>query len=267
MKLPERKDNWPQLWHDCYRYDLLEVFDNEGNAGYTYAYLNRYNAICNNVIKYMPGGCTILDVAAAQGNFTLHLAEEGYNMIWNDLRKDLIGYVQLKYENGDVEYRPGNVFELNFAEKADGVIITEIIEHVAHPDEFLKKIATLVKAGGYIFMSTPLGSYFLNRLPKFSECEDPSQYEGIQFKPNSDGHIFLLHLDEIKKLAFDAGLTISEVSIYNNFLTSGHIKMQAILKILPKSIIDGIEKFTQRLPSFIKLKLHSNIAITFRKGI
>src|ERR1043166_1848550 len=46
-------------------------------------------------------------------------------------------------------------------------LITEIIEYVAHPDEFLRKAASLAKPGGYIVMTTPNGGDFLNRLPKF----------------------------------------------------------------------------------------------------
>ena len=231
MKVPERNDGWPQLWKECYLYDTLEVLGNTSNLGYTYAYLNRHNIVCDEIRKHLPVGSTIIDIAASQGNFTLRLAEEGYQMIWNDLRADLIDYVKLKYEKGQIEYRPGNVFELNLPEKADGVIITEIIEHVAHPDEFLKKIASLVKEDGHIFISTPLGSYFLNNLPKFSDCPDPSQYEAMQFKPNSDGHIFLLHLEEIHKLSSDAGLAIMDSVIFNNFLTAGHMKMQAVLRL------------------------------------
>ena len=230
MKVPERNDGLPQLWKECYLYDTLEVLGNTSNRGYAYAYLNRHNIVCDGK-EALPVGSTIIDIAASQGNFTLRLAEEGYQMIWNDLREDLIDCVKLNYEKGQIEYGPGNVFGLNLPEKADGVIIAEIIEHVAHPDEFLKKIASLVKEGGHIFISTTLGSYFLNNLPKFSDCPDPSQYEAMQFKPNSDGHIFLLHLEEIHKLSSDAGLAIMDSVIFNNFLTAGHMKMQAVLRL------------------------------------
>jgi 2-polyprenyl-3-methyl-5-hydroxy-6-metoxy-1,4-benzoquinol methylase len=83
----------------------------------------------------------------------------------------------------------------------EGVLIAEIIEQVAHPDEFLAKSASLVKAGGYVFMTTPNGSYFRNMLPKFFDCPDPSIYVSVQFKPNAGGHIFLLHPEEVKSIA------------------------------------------------------------------
>jgi 2-polyprenyl-6-hydroxyphenyl methylase/3-demethylubiquinone-9 3-methyltransferase len=208
-----------------------------------------------------------MDVAAAQGNFSLTLCESGYRVIWNDLRKDLIGYVQLKYQKGDIQYYAGNCFDIDLKnELLDAVIITEIIEHVAHPDVFLKKIASMLKPNGLIFMSTPLGSYFVNKLPRFSECPDPSIYESVQFKPNSDGHIFLLHEDEIKTLGANAGLEIVETFICNNVLTSGHRGTHLLLKVLPEKFVMSVEKLTQNLPQSLRRKINASVSVVYRKA-
>ena len=92
----------------------------------------------------MKPGATILDIAAAHGNFTLALAELGYRVTWNDLRAELAEYVQRKHERGAVEYMPGNCFELAPRNSFDCVLFTEVIEHVAHPDEFMIKVARLI---------------------------------------------------------------------------------------------------------------------------
>ena len=83
----------------------------------------------------------MFDPAAGQGNFSLALAERGYRVTWNDLRVDLAGYVRLKHEHGEIEFAPGNAFALEFPEPFDAVLMTEVIEHVAHPDDFLAKTA------------------------------------------------------------------------------------------------------------------------------
>ena len=228
MKKPIPNANWQESWHYSYPYDLIEIYNQRkglSEKAYGRAYDNRKNKTIDLVKKVLPNGKgKILDVAAAQGNFSLSLAELGYEVIWNDLRTELVDYVKLKHEKGNIRFMPGNVFDLGLKEAFDVVLITEIIEHVAHPDDFLTKIATLVKPNGHIIMTTPLGDYFLNKLPKFSKFEDPSVFESIQFKPNSDGHIFLLYLDEFEILAKKAGLTILKTTYYTNFITAGHLK-------------------------------------------
>ena len=112
-----------------------------------------------------------------------------------------------------------------------------MIEHVAHPDQFLAQAAALVRPGGYVVMTTPNGRYLRNTLPKFSECEDAGRYEAVQFRPNSDGHIFLLHPDEIDGLARRAGLDVDALTLFTNPLTSGHMKSEVVLAVLPAGIV------------------------------
>ncbi|MDJ0703821.1 MAG: methyltransferase domain-containing protein [Leptolyngbyaceae cyanobacterium MO_188.B28] len=250
------QETWPDSWKYSYPYDLIEIYGDVTHRGYAYAYRNRQQQTLDLVQKFAHPGAKILDVAAAQGNFTLSLAELGYEVTWNDLREELADYVRLKWEYGIINYAPGNVFELCFDAYFDVILITEIIEHVAHPDDFLNKISQMLKPGGYIVMSTPNGEYFRNRLPKFSECSDPSQFESIQFKPNSDGHIFLLHLDEVESLARQAGLAVVETRLFNNSLTNGHMKLRPLLEYLPRHWVDTFEHLTNSAPWFLKRKLH-----------
>ena len=265
MHTPVFDNNWPESWKLSHAYDLEEVFGQVRCYGYAYAYQRRMGVTLDLVRSVAAPTAKILDVAAAQGNFSLRLAEMGYRVTWNDLRADLADYVRLKHEHGEIEYAPGNVFDLGLDGRFDVVLITEIIEHVAHPDEFLQKIGRLVKPGGHVVMTTPNGAYFRNNLPKFSECPDPSQFEAMQFKPNSDGHIFLLHEDEIAGLAAKAGLKVEQIRIYTNFLTNGHVKTEAVLRMLPKTCVDLFEWLTVRLPWPLRKKLHTGMAVLFSR--
>jgi 2-polyprenyl-6-hydroxyphenyl methylase/3-demethylubiquinone-9 3-methyltransferase len=92
----------------------------------------------------------------------------------------------------------------------DGVLLCEVIEHVAHPDQFMTHVSRLLKPGGIAVMTTPNGLYFKNDLPRFLDCPDPSVFESVQFKPNSDGHILLLWPDEVRRLAAQSYLLIEE---------------------------------------------------------
>jgi 2-polyprenyl-6-hydroxyphenyl methylase/3-demethylubiquinone-9 3-methyltransferase len=265
MKRITLQENWPDSWKYCYPYDLLEVYGGTQQRGYTYAYKNRRQETIRLLTEVISPGARILDIAAAQGNFSIALAEMGYKVTWNDLRGDLADYVRLKHEHGEIKFAPGNAFELQFSELFDAVLITEIIEHVARPDEFLAKAAQLVRPGGYIVMTTPNGAYFKNDLPKFSDCADPSVYESVQFKPNADGHIFLLHPEEVPVLASRAGLHIEKLALFTNPLTSGHIKTKTLLAILPQFLVRMAETATQHFPLSVRRKLLIQIGARFRR--
>ena len=263
----EPRPEWPESWKESHFYDQAEVYGEITNYGYAYAYRNRRDKTLELLTEGLAPGSRILDIAAAQGNFSLALAELGFDVTWNDLRAELADYVRLKYERGKIEYAPGNVFELNFPELFDAVLITEVIEHVAHPDDFLAKTATLVRPGGCIVMTTPNGGYFKNRLPKFSECADPTVFEAVQFKPNADGHIFLLHADEIEPLARRAGLGVDRLVLFTNSLTAGHVKTESLLKLLPRGLVRGAERFTHALPAVVKKRALAQMGVRFRKTI
>lgn len=266
MKIPVFDADWPQSWKESFKYDRLEVLDEltPASLGYAYAYAQRRTQILAAVETHVPKYSHILDIAAAQGNFSLWLAEKGYKVTWNDLRDELTGYVQMKRDHGDVTYRSGNCFDLSFDRLFDAVLVTEIIEHVAHPDDFLKKVSTLVRPGGKIILTTPTGEYFFNRLPKFSECSDPSQYESIQFKPNSNGHIFLLHVNEIRELAARAELMAEEIITYSNVLTSGSAKTNALLAWLPRTIVEAVERLTVTRGRFLRPLNTNTLAVLTR---
>lgn len=267
MKKIFPSDDWPESWKYSYPYDLEEIYGEHKNLGYAYSYENRRNFTLGLLAEVLEPRIEhrILDIAAAQGNFSLALSEQGYDVTWNDLRADLVAYVEAKYEKGIISFSPGNAFDLQFPQLFDGVLITEVIEHVAHPDEFLKNTAKLIRPGGYIIMTTPNGQYFRNTLPKFSECDDPSVFESIQFRPNSDGHIFLLHREEVESFAESVGLNIDRFVFFNNPLTSGHVKLGGVLRFLPKAIVAACEKFTQRLPSGLAARMSAQMAVRFCK--
>ena len=266
MKKPVVASDWPASWRTAYAFDCMEFFGEDARApGYVCAYRTRFNKLIEAVEAHVPRGGRIIDVAAAQGNFSLALAERGYAVTWNDLREELAGYVQLKHESGDITYRGGDAFGLDIG-GFDAVVITEIIEHVAHPDKFLAQVATLVRPGGYVFMTTPNGGYIRNRLPRFSTFADPSVFEAVQFKPDADGHIFLLHADEIPSLADAAGLEIKDLQLFTNPLTAGHVKLSLLHKVMPQAAIMRLERASQSaLPADVARRLLTQLGVCFQK--
>jgi 2-polyprenyl-6-hydroxyphenyl methylase/3-demethylubiquinone-9 3-methyltransferase len=259
--------SWPESVKLSHFYDELEFWGSRSDLGYTYSYENRFKITIDLVRMAASPPARVLDLAAAQGNFSLALAELGYDVVWNDLRAELVDYVRQKHEFGSIEYRPGNILDLS-TEKIglfDVVLATEVIEHVAHPDEFLKKLSFLLKDSGAIILTTPNGAYFRNSLPRFSDCPDPSIFESVQFQPNADGHIFLPYADELELWARKAGLEIERLTFLNNFLSKGHVKTGKLLPWLPKWLVAANEKLTQASPRGIRSRLSASLAASLRR--
>ena len=178
----ESQPNWAESWKTSHFYDGLEIWGRPDDPGYTNKYRMRFVEALDLIKKSVPSGARVLDLAAAQGNFSIALSQSGYQVTWNDLRTELAAYVSLKAQDLNIAYLPGNIFELGLKTRFDAVLATEIIEHVAHPDQFLSKLAELVVPNGIIVITTPNGEYFRNKLPKFSDCVDPSIFESEQFQ-------------------------------------------------------------------------------------
>jgi 2-polyprenyl-6-hydroxyphenyl methylase/3-demethylubiquinone-9 3-methyltransferase len=258
---------WPESWRYSHAYDLIEVYGSPENSGYRLAYQTRKDAALDLVRALLPLGSHVLDVAAAQGNFSLAMAEYGYKVTWNDLREDLAGYVQLKHEAGEVAFLPGNILEVGSAGSFDGVLATEVIEHVAHPDRFLERMSELLRPGGVLVMTTPNGAYLLNRLPRFSDCIDPSAFESAQFGPNSDSHIFLLHPDELEELGRQAGLSLLTLKHNTTPLTAGHLKLRHLHPLLPNSALLRLERLAGSLPGLVKRRMMLQTAVAYAKAV
>ncbi len=266
MKLPPAQADWPPEWLHAAGFDQLEFGGSRAQPGYTLAYQRRFAITLELVRRAAPPPARVIDVAAAQGNFTLALAEQGYDVTWNDLRRSLADYVRLKYEHGRVEYRPGNAFELSFPTPFDVVLATEIIEHVAHPDAFLVQLAKLVRPGGHAVITTPNGGYFRNNLPRFSDCADPSVFEAKQFGPDGADHIFLLHEDELHALAQKAGWKVRECWLHTSFVLNGHCGLGPVVRVLPGGVMRTVDKFLQMLPHAWRKRLDVGLAAWLQRA-
>ena len=268
MLRPAYDNSWPESFKLSYTYDELEVWGARRDPGYSYQYRIRHEWALRAIETVVPAGGAVLDVAGGSGNFTLALAEKGYRVTWNDLRAELAQYVKLKYEFGEVEFSPGNIFDFSgqWMARFDAVLAAEIIEHVAHPDQFLVCLAGMLKPGGRIILTTPNGRYFLNKNPRFFDCADPSIFESMQFKPNSDGHIFLLDSPECQLLATNAQLAVEQVAVMTNPLTRGHVKLGHLLPYLPPGFVWAFESATSRLPRTLRERITCQMVACLRKS-
>jgi hypothetical protein len=68
-------ESWPESWKYSYPYDCLEIYGQRASLGYAYAYRQRVKHTIDFIQTVAKPGAKVLDIAAAQGNFSLRLAE------------------------------------------------------------------------------------------------------------------------------------------------------------------------------------------------
>jgi hypothetical protein len=85
-------------------------------------------------------------------------------------------------------------------------------------------------------------------------------------RPDGDGHIFLIHLDELAQFSHRAGLEIIQVDLFNNPLTAGHMKLSLLHPFIPRDFIGRLESLSQsRVPPGFAERIFIQIGVCFHK--
>ncbi len=106
------------------------------------------------------GGSLILDIGAGQGASSAVLAEQGARVIAGDLCADLLIRAQEFCRGAAVELVQLAAEALPFPSNMfDGVVLFDVLEHVAAPDQAVAELARVIRPGGWIFIEfTPYHS-------------------------------------------------------------------------------------------------------------
>ncbi|KGI77989.1 bifunctional 2-polyprenyl-6-hydroxyphenol methylase/3-demethylubiquinol 3-O-methyltransferase UbiG [Oleiagrimonas soli] len=108
-------------------------------------------------------GARVADVGCGGGLLSESLAAAGADVVGIDLGQAVIDVARLHLHESNlkVDYRVQSSAELAAAEPAsfDAVCCMELIEHVPDPHALIADLATMLKPGGKLFLST------LNRTP------------------------------------------------------------------------------------------------------
>ncbi len=200
---------------------------------------------------------SVLEVAAGDAALSASLAAMGCAATANDLRADNLANAVANFSNADkIRCLPGNLFDLDPGKigQFDLVIACEIVEHVAHTVDFLRQLKRFVAPGGRILITTPNGAYFRNKLPTQSQIQDFTALEQQQFKPDSDGHLFLITPQEMETLARQAGLKVERLVLWGTPAVTGHARLALLSTPAACWACYQLERLSQSLPLGIKEK-------------
>lgn len=177
------------------------------------------------------GARRILEVAGSGGLLSACLYREGQRILVNDLR-DLSGELR-QWTTGDyLQFVAGDLFEIDSEQvgKFDLIIASEVIEHIAHSDQLLIHLRSLLAEGGTLLLTTPNGAYFRSRLPTFAEVADFDSLEGRQFGPDAQDHLFLFTRTELESLLVRCGFQPQRTDFFATPWLSG----ESGFRYLPK---------------------------------
>lgn len=182
----------------------------------------------------------LADFACAQGNFALPLAEAGYRVTAIDIQPDFLRYAEMKHSHGDFKTLQANIVEYRSPEGFDGILLGEVIEHVAFPEQLLRSVFENLKPGGIFVLSTPNGAEFEQPLPTFKQVTDLTALIPRQF--HWGDHLFLYTVEELQELFAKVGLEWVEHSKLNSSYVT---QLKGLRYLLPLRALQALERLTR----------------------
>jgi 2-polyprenyl-3-methyl-5-hydroxy-6-metoxy-1,4-benzoquinol methylase len=205
--------------------DTRQFFHPKRRKPGPFSYHLRMQHVLELFSRYLPQPAEVADIACAAGNFALTLAESGYGVTAVDLLEDLLRYAKRKHTSGNIQFVQANLMDYRHPTPLDGILMGEVIEHVAWPEDLLAAAHRNLRPGGLLVITTPNGEYGGNDLPTFSQISsDRREFEGRQF--HHGHHLFLYTEKELKNLLESRGFELLEGRVFNShYLTkSGFLR-------------------------------------------
>lgn len=205
----------------------------------------------------------VLEVAAGDAALSACLQEMGCEVMANDLRREHLEAAVALFKNGHtITLVPGDLFALSPIDTGlfDLIAACEVIEHLAHPIEFLAKVRQFLTPRGQILLTTPNGLYFRNKIPTYSDIRDFDALESRQFRPDADGHLFLFTPSELAEVAQLAGLRVAHMRVWGTPLLSGESGARLLCRLFTPRMSYWMETSCQRLPQPIAMRISNSIS-------
>jgi len=170
-----------------------------------------------------------LDVGCGGGFLTKKLSQLGIKVIGTDYSQSAIQFAKERYP--ELDFLNVSAYEIDDLEVKDLEIITafDIIEHLEHPQIFLKKIFKTLKPNGLLAIATDNEDYLFNKKPfnrlrnlLLRTSSSGRAYRLIkkveahrrQFKNYHQSHINVMSHKELKREIAAAGFKIVKMAIY-----------------------------------------------------
>lgn len=99
----------------------------------------------------------LLDVGCGNGLISFHLASLGHETLGIDQDKKCIQQAQNSNSLSTLQFRHLAAEDVDFPERFDAIICSEVLEHVPEPKALLGQLRKLLKPGGLLIVTVPNG--------------------------------------------------------------------------------------------------------------
>jgi 2-polyprenyl-3-methyl-5-hydroxy-6-metoxy-1,4-benzoquinol methylase len=266
-RVQQIEENLPEKFKRIIEHDKLEIDNPIPYHHGRLNYIDRLDKIISVLRRKFPDpeNVRMADIGCAQGNLSLLMAEKGYDVTAIDINPVFLEYAKLKQEKGKIKWVLGNFDSLRMEGLFDIIMLGEIVEHCAYPEDFMEKAAGYLKPGGILLVTTPNARMFMNNLPTFGSLrrrEDRKFLEERQFGPDGEDHLFLFTLPDLKLIQ------PKELKLEESGYIGGTVLINKrtifMLSILPKGWPEALERIIARIPLLNKFTSHEIYAVYSR---
>jgi ubiquinone/menaquinone biosynthesis C-methylase UbiE len=244
MKLPSKTALHGKTHRKLHYTDTLELHSRI-NTHISLKYKERIDLLSTLVTSECRNGL-ILDVGCAQGNLAILLSEMGRDVVAIDLRFEALTYAKMKQDQKRVHFVCATGDTLPFRNKMfEGVILGEILEHVAFPEDFLGETRRVLTPAG---ISTPNAECLSHDLPTYSNVGDRRKFSELQFSPGPEGHLFFFTAEELRQLLTRLLFKVQYANYFNSLLVNKYLEL--LLRRIPIHTIIALSRKLARITVF-----------------
>jgi SAM-dependent methyltransferase len=170
-------------------------------------------------------GTKILEIGSGMGYLTYSLIKEDYNVVGLDISDVAVKTANYKFGNYFV---CADLYEYStlHSESFDVVILTEVIEHVEKPVDFIRAILKVLRSDGRIIITTPNRSIYDNKV--------------IWASDSPPVHLWWFSEDSMRFIANELNIEIDFIS-FNEFYKRNYQSIEMAdnkISILPSPYLD-----------------------------
>jgi 2-polyprenyl-3-methyl-5-hydroxy-6-metoxy-1,4-benzoquinol methylase len=163
--------------------------------------------------RYSDSSGPTLDVGCGNGHITRRVAEQtGRRTTGIDVSQEAIRYASTQNAHPDVQFQVASVESFDPGERFGLITLYEVLEHVDDPDTVLARVASWLRPGGRVIVSTPNRSS-LNRRIKRAPVIRWIYRTLTKFPPDAahPGHVEEYEYHQLLEMVRSAGLEIEHV--------------------------------------------------------